>query len=68
MNPPELQAWAQEGLMRAADSSTSRGGAAALEGMRWKCMGTIYVPGLGWKMVPGSESWGNYFWAVKKGV
>jgi hypothetical protein len=23
---------------------------------------------LGWKMVPGSESWGNYFWAVKKGV
>jgi 2-polyprenyl-6-hydroxyphenyl methylase/3-demethylubiquinone-9 3-methyltransferase len=68
VNPPELHAWAQEGLMRAADSATSRGGPSALDGMRWKCMGTIYVPGLGWKMVPGSESWGNYFWAVKKGV
>ncbi|KAJ5485311.1 hypothetical protein N7539_005299 [Penicillium diatomitis] len=68
VNPPELQAWAQEGLMRAADSATTRGGASALEGTRWKCMGTIYVPGLGWKMVSGSESWGNYFWAVKKGV
>lgn len=68
VNPPELHAWAQEGLMRAADTVTSRGGPSALEGMRWKCMGTIYVPGLGWKMVPGSESWGNYFWAVKKGV
>lgn len=68
VNPPELHAWAQEGLMRAADSAATRGGPSALEGMKWKCMGTIYVPGLGWKMVPGSESWGNYFWAVKKGV
>ncbi|OOQ89960.1 3-demethylubiquinone-9 3-methyltransferase [Penicillium brasilianum] len=68
VNPPELHAWAQEGLMRAADTATSRGGPSALEGMDWKCMGTIYVPGLGWKLVPGSESWGNYFWAVKKGV
>jgi 2-polyprenyl-6-hydroxyphenyl methylase/3-demethylubiquinone-9 3-methyltransferase len=68
VNPPELHAWAQEGLMRAADSATTRGGPSTLEGMKWKCMGTIYVPGLGWKMVPGSESWGNYFWAVKKGV
>jgi 2-polyprenyl-6-hydroxyphenyl methylase/3-demethylubiquinone-9 3-methyltransferase len=68
VNPPELEAWAQEGLMRAADTATTRGGPSALDGMKWKCMGTIYVPGLGWKMVPGSESWGNYFWAVKKGV
>ncbi|KAJ5168957.1 uncharacterized protein N7482_004551 [Penicillium canariense] len=68
VNPPELHAWAQEGLMRAADTGVTRGGPSALEGMRWKCMGTIYVPGLGWKMVPGSESWGNYFWAVKKGL
>jgi 2-polyprenyl-6-hydroxyphenyl methylase/3-demethylubiquinone-9 3-methyltransferase len=68
VNPPELHAWAQEGLMRAADGVAGRGRPGVLEGMRWKCMGTVYVPGLGWKMVPGSESWGNYFWAVKKGV
>lgn len=68
VNPPELHAWAQEGLMRAADSGTARGGPAVLDGMEWKCVGAIYVPGLGWKMVPGSEDWGNYFWAVKKGL
>jgi 2-polyprenyl-6-hydroxyphenyl methylase/3-demethylubiquinone-9 3-methyltransferase len=68
VNPPELKSWAQEGLMRAADTGISRGGPGDLEGMRWKCVGTIYVPGLGWKIVPGSEDWGNYFWAVKKGV
>ncbi|KAJ6015214.1 hypothetical protein N7540_009805 [Penicillium herquei] len=68
VNPPELHAWAQEGLMRAADKGVTRAGPAVLEDMRWKCVGTIYVPGLGWKIVPGSEDWGNYFWAVKKGV
>lgn len=68
VNPPELKSWAQEGLMRAADTATTRGGPTDLEGMRWKCVGTIYVPGLGWKIMPGSEDWGNYFWAVKKGV
>lgn len=68
VNPPELHSWAQEGLMRAADSGASRGGPAVLDGMQWKCVGTIYVPGLGWKLVPGSEDWGNYFWAVRKGA
>lgn len=68
VNPPELHAWAQEGLMRAADSGVVRAGPSALDDMRWKCIGTIYVPGLGWKMVPGSEDWGNYFWAVKRGL
>lgn len=68
VNPTELRGWAQEGLMRAADSGVMRGGPGALDGMQWKCVGAIYVPGLGWKMVPGSEDWGNYFWAVKKGV
>lgn len=29
-------------------------------------MGVVYVPGLGWKEVPGSESVGNYFLAVRK--
>ncbi|KAJ5221491.1 uncharacterized protein N7469_010378 [Penicillium citrinum] len=68
VNPSELHSWAQEGLMRAADTNVSKAGPAALDGMRWKCVGAVYVPGLGWKMVPGSEDWGNYFWAVKKGV
>ncbi|GAB7350488.1 hypothetical protein MBLNU459_g1080t2 [Dothideomycetes sp. NU459] len=29
-------------------------------------MGVIYVPGLGWREVQGSESWGNYFFAMRK--
>ena len=29
-------------------------------------MGVVYVPGLGWKEVPGSENVGNYFLAVRK--
>lgn len=29
-------------------------------------MGVVYVPGLGWKEVPGSEEIGNYFFAVRK--
>ncbi|KAJ5959199.1 uncharacterized protein N7479_006349 [Penicillium vulpinum] len=66
VNPDEVKGWLQEGLMRAADTGVSRGGSAVAEGMRWKCVGAIYVPGIGWKMVPGSEDWGNYFWAVRK--
>jgi 2-polyprenyl-6-hydroxyphenyl methylase/3-demethylubiquinone-9 3-methyltransferase len=68
VNPPEVKGWLQEGLMRAADTGVSRGGAGGAEGMSWKCVGAVYVPGFGWKMVPGSEDWGNYFWAVRKGV
>ncbi|RAK82666.1 3-demethylubiquinone-9 3-methyltransferase [Aspergillus fijiensis CBS 313.89] len=68
VNPGELEGWVQEGLMRSADGRATRAGAAALEGMRWKCVGVVYFPGFGWKLVPGSESWGNYFWAVRKGV
>lgn len=29
-------------------------------------MGVVYIPGLGWKEVPGSENVGNYFLAVRK--
>ncbi|KAJ6128494.1 hypothetical protein N7471_009711 [Penicillium samsonianum] len=68
VNPDEVKGWLQEGLMRAADTGVSRGGSAVAEGMRWKCVGAIYVPGIGWKMVPGSEDWGNYFWAVRKEI
>lgn len=31
-----------------------------------KVMGVVYIPGLGWKEVPGSEEVGNYFLAVRK--
>ncbi|KAI0601097.1 S-adenosyl-L-methionine-dependent methyltransferase [Biscogniauxia sp. FL1348] len=33
-----------------------------------RCMGVVYVPGLGWKVVPGSEHLGNYFFAVRRAV
>ncbi|KAL3475655.1 S-adenosyl-L-methionine-dependent methyltransferase [Aspergillus californicus] len=71
VNPDELEAWASEGLMRSVDlerDSIMRSGSEALKGMQWKCAGVVYFPGLGWKFVDGSESWGNYFWAVRKGV
>ncbi|KAE8348648.1 S-adenosyl-L-methionine-dependent methyltransferase [Aspergillus coremiiformis] len=68
VNPDELYGWAQEGLMRSQDGAASHGGSDALQGMRWKCSGVMYFPGLGWKLVPGSEDWGNYFWAVRKSV
>ena len=32
----------------------------------WKVMGVVYVPGLGWKEVSGSEDWGNYFFGMRK--
>ncbi|KAI0199752.1 S-adenosyl-L-methionine-dependent methyltransferase [Astrocystis sublimbata] len=31
-----------------------------------RCMGVVYVPGVGWKEVGGSEKIGNYFFAVRK--
>lgn len=31
-----------------------------------RCVGVMYVPGLGWKEVPGSEKVGNYFFAVRR--
>lgn len=33
---------------------------------RMRSMGCVYVPGLGWKMVPGGERWGNYFFGVRR--
>ncbi|KAI0438210.1 ubiquinone biosynthesis O-methyltransferase [Xylaria telfairii] len=36
---------------------------------RWaepRCMGVVYVPGVGWKEVSGSEKIGNYFFAVRR--
>ncbi|KAF2274102.1 hexaprenyldihydroxybenzoate methyltransferase mitochondrial precursor [Westerdykella ornata] len=31
-----------------------------------RVMGVVYVPGLGWKEVPGGEGWGNYFFGVRR--
>jgi 2-polyprenyl-6-hydroxyphenyl methylase/3-demethylubiquinone-9 3-methyltransferase len=66
VNEDELRGWVEEGLMRAQDGPTSRSGSEALQGMKWKCSGVVYVPGWGWKMIEGGEDWGNYFWAVRK--
>lgn len=30
------------------------------------CQGVVYVPGVGWKTVPGSEKVGNYFFGLRK--
>jgi polyprenyldihydroxybenzoate methyltransferase/3-demethylubiquinol 3-O-methyltransferase len=68
VNSDELRGWVEEGLMRATDGAAYRAGSEALQGLKWKVAGVAYVPGLGWKMVNGGEDWGNYFWAVQKGV
>jgi polyprenyldihydroxybenzoate methyltransferase / 3-demethylubiquinol 3-O-methyltransferase len=31
-----------------------------------RCAGLVYVPGLGWKEVAGSEKLGNYLWGVRR--
>ncbi|KAI1118300.1 ubiquinone biosynthesis O-methyltransferase [Nemania sp. NC0429] len=31
-----------------------------------RCMGVVYVPGVGWTQVNGSEKIGNYFFAVRR--
>ena len=31
-----------------------------------RSMGVIYIPGLGWREVRGSEQWGNYFFGIRK--
>lgn len=32
----------------------------------WRSMGVVYVPGIGWTEVEGSENVGNYFFGVRK--
>lgn len=31
-----------------------------------RCMGVVYVPGIGWQEVKGGEAWGNYFFAIRR--
>lgn len=39
------------------------------QGQGWnspRVMGVVYVPGLGWKQVAGSERIGNYFFGIRR--
>ena len=38
------------------------------DGVGWEVMGVVYVPGIGWREVQGSEEWGNYFFGVRRKV
>ncbi|PGH11605.1 3-demethylubiquinone-9 3-O-methyltransferase [Helicocarpus griseus UAMH5409] len=68
VNGDEVRGWVGKGLREIDGDVVYRSGESEGEGgMRWKCVGAMYFPGLGWKMVPGSEAWGNYFWAVQRG-
>lgn len=60
VNPGEVRGWVERGVVDAGGGSS--------EGMKWRCSGTVYFPGLGWRMIGGAEDWGNYFWGVRKGV
>ncbi|KAI9664824.1 MAG: Hexaprenyldihydroxybenzoate methyltransferase, mitochondrial [Bathelium mastoideum] len=50
INEPELRAW----------FTRQRGWSG------FRSMGVVYVPGLGWKEVPYSEQFGNYFFGARK--
>lgn len=50
INVDEMKAW----------GAKQKGWGAAMS------MGVIYVPGIGWREVQGSESWGNYFYGIKR--
>jgi polyprenyldihydroxybenzoate methyltransferase / 3-demethylubiquinol 3-O-methyltransferase len=57
INPGELSDWFDKRSMNAKVEE------------RWgdlKTQGVIYVPGLGWKMMPWTEGLGNYFFAVQR--
>ncbi|KAH6632993.1 hexaprenyldihydroxybenzoate methyltransferase mitochondrial precursor [Boeremia exigua] len=36
------------------------------DGASVRSLGVMYVPGVGWREVPGGEDWGNYFFAVRR--
>ncbi|ERF68449.1 hypothetical protein EPUS_03767 [Endocarpon pusillum Z07020] len=59
INPDELEAWFEKRSRQAPREE------------RWGSMikqGVVYVPGLGWKMIPFSDGWGNYFFGVQRSV
>lgn len=61
MNPDELRRWAERAVVRPGAD-----GGLEYPRVQWKCVGAMYAPGVGWRLVPGAEGWGNYFWAVRK--
>lgn len=60
INPDELQGWFE------AQTEAHGDGSGAAQWGPFNKQGVIYVPALGWKVVPGSESYGNYFFGVQK--
>ena len=61
IQPNELWQWARvQPELDVGDLSASSIAAG------WRVMGVVYVPGFGWREVGGSESWGNYFFAMRK--
>lgn len=54
VDPTEVRFWMRER------------GWGGVEGETWRTRGVIYLPGLGWREVQGSEEWGNYFFGVRK--
>jgi len=59
INPDELAAWFEQ-------DADAGGGAKGASWGPMKAQGVIYLPGLGWKVVPGSEGLGNYFFGAQK--
>ena len=58
IKPNELFQWAK----------VQRELAVEPDGGGWEVMGVVYVPGIGWREVDGSDEWGNYFFGVRKRV
>ncbi|KAF2468627.1 ubiquinone biosynthesis O-methyltransferase [Lindgomyces ingoldianus] len=58
----EWQKYVNEGELR--EWFAEKGGWGGNGGV--KAMGVVYVPGLGWKEIPGGEAWGNYFFGVRR--
>lgn len=63
VDPAEVKGWARTGLRELEGSSQ---GASQAQAGEWRCTGVMYFPGVGWKMIDGTEDWGNYFWAVRR--
>ncbi|SMR48233.1 unnamed protein product [Zymoseptoria tritici ST99CH_1A5] len=58
INPGEMREWARSRKELDVD----------VGGDGWRQMGVVYVPGLGWREVNSSESWGNYFFGARKRI
>jgi polyprenyldihydroxybenzoate methyltransferase / 3-demethylubiquinol 3-O-methyltransferase len=61
INPEELQGWFEK-----QNEIAAVGGPGAERWGDFHTQGVIYVPALGWRVVPGSEKYGNYFFGLQK--